>query len=713
MNPSNVTTSMLQNAHEILKKRFGYDQFRPMQEDIIETVLHKKDALVLMPTGGGKSLCFQIPALLMDGVTIVISPLISLMKDQVTALQSNGIKAAFYNSSVSTSEQQKIVTDVLNGEIKLLYISPERLITAYEHEFKNANICMVAVDEAHCVSMWGHDFRPEYAQLAEFRKKLSHIPFMALTATADKATRTDIATQIGLQDPEVFVSSFNRPNLSLEVRSNVSKKKKIAQITDFIRERKDQSGIIYCLSRKSCEELSKSLTKAGIEAGYYHAGMNTDKRASIQDQFINDDLQIICATVAFGMGIDKSNVRWVIHYNLPKNMEGYYQEIGRAGRDGLASDTLLYFNIADLMILNKFALEGGQSELLVQKLRRMQQYSEATSCRRRILLAYFGEHLEEPCGNCDVCLSPPEFIDGTIIAQKALSATARLREEVGSTMLINVLRGSRNQEIREKGYDQIKTYGAGSDFSFFDWQNYLTQLLNVGVLELAYAEGFTFKITPFGKQVLAGEKEIQLTKPILPAEKVKQERAAEAAAPRTGNEAFFDKLRTVRKNLAVKMNVPAYVIFHDSTLWEFVHHKPLTEADFLAISGVSETKKKKYGAEFLEAIQMHLDGSKSTFDITYQLYTEGWTIEEICERRDMQPLTIFSHLAKLYSDGHAIDLAQYVTQMEIDLVRETVASLNGQTELKEISSGLKESIAPEKIRLALAILDSDRKKNQM
>ncbi len=696
---------MIQAASQILKKHFGYDQFRPMQEEIIQTVLDKKDALVLMPTGGGKSLCYQIPALMLEGTTIVVSPLISLMKDQVSALKANGIKAEYFNSTISYDQQIEIANQVRKGEIQMLYISPERLITTIDNVFKDAPISFIAIDEAHCVSMWGHDFRPEYGQLSALRKKMKHIPFLALTATADKATRNDIIEQLGLINPETFISSFNRKNLSLDVQQNVSKKEKIKQIVQFIKDRTGQSGIIYCLSRKGTEQLSEALNNAEIPAKAYHAGLDPDTRHKIQEDFVNDDLQIICATIAFGMGIDKSNVRWVIHFNLPKNIESYYQEIGRAGRDGLPSDTLLYFNIGDLMILSQFAAESAQSEILTEKLRRMQQLAESTSCRRRVLLSYFGEHLEENCGNCDVCKNPPTFFDGTVIAQKALSAIVRLQESVGSVMLINVLRGSKNKDLLDKRYDQIKTYGAGADHSYFEWQNYITQLMNHGAVEMAFDEHFVLKITPHGKEILTGKKTLELTKPILKNKK-KKEKVEGKNLP--DHEQLFEKLRKVRKDLSVEKNVPAYVIFHDSTLWEMVHQKPLTDEDLLAISGISEIKKNRYGEQFLDAIKQHVDGNLDTFEITYKLYKEGWSIDEICERRSLKKPTIFSHLAKLYLDGKDIDLMQYISSEELEKVRTAVNELGDTSALKPIYEHLKEEVPYEIIRIGITIDEKEK-----
>lgn len=693
---------MLQQAREILKKSFGYDQFRSQQEDIIARTLEGHDSLVLMPTGGGKSICYQIPALLNDGLTIVVSPLISLMKDQVESLKSNGIQAAFFNSSLSSQEEQQVISDVQNGGLKLLYLSPEKLISSAESWLIGAPISLVAIDEAHCVSMWGHDFRPEYTQIKDFRNRMDQIPFMALTATADKTTRKDIITQIGLKQPEVFISSFNRENLSLDVRANVPKKKRIKQIVEFVKERSYECGIIYCLSRKGTEEMAKDLKANGIKAKAYHAGINSDKRSKVQEDFINDKTKVICATIAFGMGIDKSNVRWVIHNNLPKNIEGYYQEIGRAGRDGIPSDTILYYNLRDLMILKQFAEQGAKASVYTDKLYRMLNYAEATSCRRKILLSYFGEHLQENCGNCDVCKNPPEFFDGKILAQKALSGAYRTKEKIGTNMLINILRGSANQDIYQNGYQNIKTYGVGKDISFKDWQHYVTQLINLGAFEIAYDESFTLKITEFGKSILFGDGKIDLSFPVLKATaKEKKKKKAKKLSP---DEELFEQLRDVRKNIAIRENVPAYIIFHDATLKEMAAIKPVTELDMLAIQGISEVKLERYGEQFLLAIDQFSSGKMNTFDATFQLYLKGLSIDEICFTRELKLETIFSHLCKLYLDGKDVKLKQYITKKEFDAVAKAHQSINDASSLKPYFNLLDSKIEYYKIRVALTLL---------
>lgn len=695
----------------ILKSTFGYDSFRNQQEEIINHVLAKKDCLVLMPTGGGKSITYQIPALVFDGLTIVVSPLISLMKDQVQALQSNGIKANYINSSNTPQQDSTILDEAVNGELKLLYLSPEKLVTLSNNWIELLPISLVAIDEAHCISMWGHDFRPEYTQLADLRKKLHHIPFMALTATADKTTREDIIQQLALSNSKTFISSFNRENLSLDVRSQVPKKDKIRQIVSFIRERKNESGIIYCLSRKNTEELTEELQKNGIDAAYYHAGMTPKNREDVQEKFILDDLKIIVATIAFGMGIDKSNVRWVIHNNLPKNIEGYYQEIGRAGRDGLPSDTILYFNYKDVILLKQFADQSGQTSIQHEKLKRMQQFAEATSCRRRILLAYFGEHLDEDCGNCDVCLNPPDFFEGTTIAQKGLSALARLKENVGMNMLINVLRGSRNAEIQALEYYKIKTYGAGAEYSFFDWQHYLVQLLNIGATEINYQEGNKLKITDFGWDILKGNKEVLFTKPQKFEPKKKKEKQPKALNP---NQALFEKLRQLRFNIAKDENVPPYIIFNDKTLQEMASEMPITANQFLAISGVGQQKLESFGSEFMKVIELFKKENepqpkKSTISETLDLYNQGLSPEQIAEQRNLQLTTIYSHIASLFEEGKISSIDSLVNSQEVEQIKIVLNQLpeEEKTKLKPIYEGLNEEIPYYKIRLALSKLNRE------
>ena len=602
---------------QTLKTYFGYDSFRPLQEEIIRHILDGNDALVLMPTGGGKSICYQLPALLREGTAVVVSPLISLMKDQVEALCANGISAGALNSSNDETENAALRRACMEGRLKLLYISPEKLLAEANYLLRDMHISLFAIDEAHCISQWGHDFRPEYAQMGILHQQFPHVPIIALTATADKITREDIIRQLHLNHPRTFISSFDRPNLSLTVKRGYQQKEKSKTILDFIARHPGESGIIYCMSRSKTESVAQMLQKQGIRTAVYHAGLSPSLRDEAQDDFINDRVQVVCATIAFGMGIDKSNVRWVIHYNLPKSIESFYQEIGRAGRDGLPSDTLLFYSLADLILLTKFATESGQQNINLEKLQRMQQYAESDICRRRILLSYFGEIADHDCGNCDVCKNPPERFDGTVIVQKALSAIVRTDQQIGTGVLVDILRGNMSPEVVGKGYQQLKTFAAGRDVPARDWHDYLLQMLQLGYFEIAYNENNHLKITSAGSDVLFGRATARLV--VIRREETNEtkrgrKRKATVPAqelplglPNTENEALFEVLRKLRKRLADEEALPAYIVLSDKVLHLLSTSRPTNLEEFGNISGIGEHKKKKYGKEFINLIRKYSD----------------------------------------------------------------------------------------------------------
>ena len=602
---------------QTLKTYFGYDSFRPLQEEIIRHILDGNDALVLMPTGGGKSICYQLPALLREGTAVVVSPLISLMKDQVEALCANGISAGALNSSNDETENAALRRACMEGRLKLLYISPEKLLAEANYLLRDMHISLFAIDEAHCISQWGHDFRPEYAQMGILHQQFPHVPIIALTATADKITREDIIRQLHLNHPRTFISSFDRPNLSLTVKRGYQQKEKSKTILDFIARHPGESGIIYCMSRSKTESVAQMLQKQGIRTAVYHAGLSPSLRDEAQDDFINDRVHVVCATIAFGMGIDKSNVRWVIHYNLPKSIESFYQEIGRAGRDGLPSDTLLFYSLADLILLTKFATESGQQNINLEKLQRMQQYAESDICRRRILLSYFGEIADHDCGNCDVCKNPPERFDGTVIVQKALSAIVRTDQQIGTGVLVDILRGNMSPEVVGKGYQQLKTFAAGRDVPARDWHDYLLQMLQLGYFEIAYNENNHLKITSAGSDVLFGRATARLV--VIRREETNEtkrgrKRKATVPAqelplglPNTENEALFEALRKLRKRLADEEALPAYIVLSDKVLHLLSTSRPTNLEEFGNISGIGEHKKKKYGKEFINLIRKYSD----------------------------------------------------------------------------------------------------------
>lgn len=596
-----------------LKKYFGYNSFRPVQEEVIKTVLAKKDVLLLMPTGGGKSLCFQIPALMQPGLCLVISPLIALMKDQVMALKANGIAAEFLNSSQNTEEEEAVISGCCEGKTRLLYISPEKALKLHADFYAGLNIGLIAIDEAHCISGWGHDFRPEYTRLKLLRTLIPGVSIIALTATADKVTRRDIIKQLELKDPAVFIASFDRPNLSLKVIANAKEKNKLEDIVTLAKTYSEDSGIVYCLSRVGTERMAENLREEGIQAECYHAGMDSQQRNKVQEAFIRDEIQLICATVAFGMGIDKSNVRFVVHNNLPKNIEGYYQEIGRAGRDGLPSSCVLYYNLGDIRMLNEFAEKSERREFNLEKLKLMQEYADARICRRKILLNYFSERSSDACGNCDVCKNPPQIFDGTLVAQKALSAIVRLDEKAAALMLIQVLRGSQNAELLEKGYHKIKTFGAGADLSYDTWKGFIMQFIQTGLIEIAYDEHYALHLTAYGKKVLYEKQPVLLVK----YEEINYKTTRKSTSKKSlkkveiKQDSLFEILREYRLSIAKNLNLPAFTIFTDNTLKMMERFQPTENKAMLLIPGVSENKLGKYGAGFIQIIKQY--GAKNGF----------------------------------------------------------------------------------------------------
>ncbi len=596
---------MNDKAHQLLKSVYGYDTFRPLQKDIIDHVVSGRDALVLMPTGGGKSVCYQIPALLLDGVALVVSPLISLMKDQVDTLQANGIAAEALNSNNEEQKNRTIIEHCQAGKLKILYISPERLMKEIQWLHKHINVSMVAIDEAHCISQWGHDFRTDYIQMGKLKDFFPSIPILALTATADKVTKTDIVKQLRLSDPKIFVGSFDRPNLSLDVRKGYSKSERIRTIMDVIGRHSNESGIIYCLSRKGTEDLAADLKANGVSVGIYHAGLTSQERTQVQDDFVNDRILVICATIAFGMGIDKSNIRFVIHYNLPKSIESFYQEIGRGGRDGLPTETMLFYNLLDLKMLRSFAEESNQRDINMEKLNRMKEYAEALVCRRRILLNYFGENNECHCGNCDVCKKPPQYFEGSILVQKALSAIKRCNENIGFTTTIDILKGILSLNVTAKGYDKLKTFGVGNDVSAKYWRTYLLQMLQLGFIEIAYNDNNHLKITPLGEDILYGRKKTQLAVIVqedLRVKKQKNDSPKLSNNATTPDDALFEKLKVLRKTIADEMGKPAYIVLSDKSLRALAAEKPTNLALLCNVFGFGEHKIKLFGGRFVGLI---------------------------------------------------------------------------------------------------------------
>lgn len=592
----------------ILRRFYGYSSFLPMQFDVISHVMNGGDCIVLMPTGGGKSLCYQMPALLSEGCCIVVSPLLALMKDQVDALIANGVPAASVNSMQTEAQNREVLDLALSGKLKLLYISPERLLSDLQNWSKQIKISLIAIDEAHCISQWGHDFRPEYTQLSVLKEHFPGVPVVALTATADQITRDDIRKQLNIPDAKLFLSSFDRKNISLTVLSGYSGADKFNTLVKFIARHQGESGIIYCFSRKNTESLAAKLQKRGLNAKAFHAGLSVADKNAVQTGFLNDDVQIVCATVAFGMGIDKSNVRWVVHYNMPQNMESYYQEIGRAGRDGLEADALMFYSYGDVISHNRFVEESGQVKLNNQKLELMQRYAESSVCRRRILLSYFNERIDHDCGNCDVCKNPPKRFDGSILVQMALSAIARTDQKIGLYTLKDILRGSSSVEIIQAGYHHLKTYGVGRHLTNLQWNAYLLQMQQLGIFEVAYNENNHLKITPYGADILYGRAKVQLTE-FVKKEFVEKPTRTEAVLDldlSVSEQELYDQLKALRYVIAQQEHKKPYMVFSDKTLKAMAHDKPTSKLAFSSVFGVGDMKTERYWKRFTDLINRNV-----------------------------------------------------------------------------------------------------------
>lgn len=707
-----VNTEFIYHA---LKSGFGYDTFRDHQLEIIQHVLEGGDALVIMPTGGGKSICYQLPALLKEGFVLVISPLISLMNDQVRSLKSNGIPAGALHSGTSPEDAREIYLQIANLELKVLYVSPERALSSKFQDFISMQrVSLIAIDEAHCVSIWGNDFRPEYAQLPQLTALFPLVPMLALTATADKATQEDIRNQLQLKDPLTFLSSFERPNIHLAVRAGIQR---IEQIREFIKKHEGQPGIIYCLARKTTESVAENLSRYGYKVKAYHAEIDNRTRKEIQEDFQFNRIQIVCATIAFGMGIDKPDIRWVIHYNLPKNIENYYQEIGRSGRDGMPAETIMFYTFADVKAYQQFILLSDANDTFKrvqqEKLDRIWDYSQSMSCRTNVVLNYFGEYRSEPCGHCDHCTNPPQGFDGTKYAQMALSACKRCEESIGINLLIDVLRGSQRHEILERNFHRIKTYGAGKELSYKEWAYYITQMINQGLLEIDYTQHSVLKCTPLSDDVLFQGRKITLHRQV--------EVPVEPWVPRQSkakkfSEALLHELELLTNRLAREEGVPSYAVFPAGTLKEMAEVRPFTQEEFVSLKGIGEYKSGKYGREYLDTIRdfmTHQDIVKKpkggTYIETLRLFNKGMTLEEIAKERNMVTGTIAGHLARLYEKGEDIDLGKWVSERDLLMARQAWRASEYSDQMSKIKEQVGDSLEYDKLNLAMAILRKEKK----
>ncbi len=714
---------MTATIHHTLKTVFGFSAFRPPQQEVIERIVAGEDVFLVMPTGGGKSLCYQIPALHREGVAIIVSPLISLMKDQVDALLANGVRAACFNSSLSPAEAGRVSRQLENNELDLLYVAPERLmLPEFLERLNSLKLALFAIDEAHCVSQWGHDFRPDYVKLGRLRELFPAVPMVAMTATADPETRKDIIRQLGIGQAREYVAGFDRPNITYTV---IPKHKPLAQLLAFLNRRQDEAGIVYALSRKRVEQVAERLRSAGYDAAAYHAGLPDDERSRVQDAFRRDDLRIVVATVAFGMGIDKPNVRFVVHYDLPKSVESYYQETGRAGRDGLPSEALMLFGMGDVMTARSLIENSGNAERVrieLQKLNAMVAYAEALTCRRRALLAYFGEHQEQGCDNCDICNDPPQRFDATEAAKKALSCVYRVGERFGSRHVIDVLRGAKGQRIIDLRHDTLSTYGIGVEFSVVEWDNIMRQLIHLGYLVQDFSRFGALGLSPTARPVLKGETQVILGLPrdVARAEEKVSRRGAKGDGVHS---ALFEALRVLRKQLADAASVPPFVVFSDATLLEMSTKQPRDERELLMISGVGNQKLQRYGTQFLEVIAAHghtaeeqaqQPGSleshpdlSDTLRDTYRLYREGYSLSQMAARRGLKDSTIALHLEELAATGLDIDLRRFVDQEKLSLIEARLES-QGPGNLPALKEGLPDSITYCDLRLARSAWNRER-----
>lgn len=725
-------SAMHERALQALQEYFGYDAFRLNQADVIDRTLAGQSSLVIMPTGGGKSLCYQLPAVLLDGLTIVVSPLIALMQDQVASLQASGIAAEALNSACEPGEEASIRQGVEQGRIKLLYVSPERAVSpGFLAWIGPQKVAQVAIDEAHCVSVWGNDFRPEYTRLNDLTRCFPNIPVVALTATADSATRHDILQQLALPDCEVFLSSFERKNIQIDV---LPAQNRIRVMLRFLESHSRECGIVYCLSRKSTEQVAEKLRQAGFAARHYHAAMGSEQRKAVQDSFQRDEVQIICATIAFGMGIDKPNIRWIVHYNLPKNIESYYQEIGRAGRDGDPAEALLFAGYGDMRTLAQFIDDSDShpqfKALQHAKLSRMWEFTQATSCRTKFILGYFGEHRERNCGHCDHCLNPPKSFDGTVIAQKALSACYWLQQQVGANMLIDVLRGSSSREVLNRGFDKIKTYGAGQDIDWKSWRHYITQLIDRGYLAIDYTRHNAIILTELSRPVLKGEVSVQLCEP---QEVDFKSKKLNTPAIEDYDTSLFEKLRDLRRDISEQDGVKPFTIFSDASLKDMARKKPGSASALMDVSGVGSYKRDKYGAAFLQCIEENVPEAERSMGSgriikpaiprkvddfvispvsdthleTLALFEEGFTVQEIARQRGLTEQTIARHLYRLKLNGYDIDLGILISAEQIAYIQGLWTALDKPDRIKPVyedAVDADETVDYEQIRYAVSLL---------